>query len=87
MKMRRFAQILSLAAALALGASGCSFLFDFTECEADGDCQQFDHPAEGEFFVCSADNKCVIEPERQCRTDAHCPDGQTCQQDPGTCSE
>jgi hypothetical protein len=30
--------------------------------------------------MCSADDKCVLEPERQCRTDSHCGPSQSCEQ-------
>ena len=69
----------------ALGLASCSFIFDFTECSVDEDCRSFDNPQEAEFFVCSADNKCVLEPERRCREDAHCDGSQVCQQAEGTC--
>jgi hypothetical protein len=85
--IKRYAAAAVMAGALVAGAAGCSFIFDFTECEADADCQQFDSPEAGEFYVCSADDKCVLEPERECRTDAHCADGQTCDVASGVCGE
>lgn len=72
---------------LLVATPGCSFIFDFTECEANEDCRQFDEPDQEEFFVCSTDNKCVLEPERQCRVDDHCAEGQTCNASEGTCTQ
>jgi hypothetical protein len=74
-----------LVGAVFAGASGCSFIFDFTECEANADCESFDDPGAGEFFMCSPQEKCVVEPERQCRIDSHCDDPQTCKQ--GVCAD
>lgn len=84
-KKTRFAVIVLLAGVLLTASTGCSFIFDFTECEANADCEQFDSPDEGEFFVCSPDEKCVLEPERECRVDAHCGDGESCDEASGTC--
>lgn len=82
----RYALAAMLAGALVAGSAGCSYIFDFTECEANADCEQFDSPDEGEFFVCSPDEKCVLEPERECRVDAHCGEAESCDEASGTCS-
>lgn len=86
MRCAKYMTAVVLAAALLASASGCSFIFDFTECDAPADCRQFDDADQGEFYTCSADNKCVLEPQRECRADADCADGQFCESD-GTCAE
>jgi hypothetical protein len=75
----------TLLVSLAAGLSGCSFIFDFTECGADQDCHSFDDPGANEYFMCSAEDKCVLEPERECRTDDHCDASQSCEQ--GACAD
>lgn len=74
---------------LLLGAlaGGCSFIFDFQECETTQDCAGFDDAQAGEFFVCSNANKCVLEVERECREDADCPQasGLICAVEAGKC--
>ncbi len=86
MRKAGYIMALGLLVALLMGAAGCSFIFDFTECKTNADCQQFDNPAQGEFFMCSQDDKCVLEPERECRADTDCPSGQSCNADSGKCS-
>lgn len=69
-------------------AGGCSFIFDFNECESTADCVTFDEPDDGAFFVCSNAKKCVLEVERECREDAHCSSstaGPICQAESGKC--
>jgi hypothetical protein len=74
-----------IAAVVGL-ASGCSFIFDFDECESHADCVQFDKPLQGEFYACSNANKCVLDVERRCRVDSHCAQsGQVCEQETGRC--
>jgi len=74
---------------LSLGAlaSGCSFIFDFQECETTQECTAFDDAEAKEFFVCSNANKCVLEVERECRQDADCPEaaGLICAVESGKC--
>jgi hypothetical protein len=73
----RLASLVLLAGALtALG--GCSLRYDFTECEVDSDCLQIEQPAEGEFYVCDQ-NQCVVDDNRQCRTDSDCGADGNCQ--------
>lgn len=67
----------ALITALLCVAPGCSYIFDFAECESNEECERFDAPEDGEFFVCS-EEKCVLEPQRECREDTHCAAGQTC---------
>lgn len=67
-----------LVALSTVGAVGCSFVLDFEECEASEDCRRFEQPDEGEFLVCS-DEKCVVDPQRECRRDSHCDDDRQCQ--------
>lgn len=73
---------------LASVAGGCSFIFDFEECASTQDCVEFDNPEEGDFFVCSNSNKCVLEIERECRTSEDCAGadgGPVCEVDAGLC--
>jgi hypothetical protein len=85
MRLVNYIAALVLMVALLVSASGCSFILDFAECEVDRDCQTFDDPGAGEFFVCSSDEKCVLEPQRECREDAHCSGEASCED--GQCAE
>src|SRR5690554_686077 len=78
---------LLLLLSLAGLASGCSFIFDFQECDTTEECVAFDDAQAKEFFVCSNANKCVLEVERECREDADCTEasGTICAVDTGKC--
>lgn len=85
MQLVKYSAAMVLMAALLGGAPGCSFILDFAECEVDQDCRVFEDPGAGEFFVCSSDEKCVLEPQRECREDAHCSGEASC--DDGRCAQ
>ena len=75
-------RIISGGLVLALLASvwaSCTLRYDFTECEVDGDCRSIEEPNADKFYICS-DNRCVRDPEIDCRKNADCPlAGQTCE--------
>ena len=68
-----------LLAALAAGWSACTMRYDFTECQNDGDCRSFEEPAAGDFLRCGSDNQCVVASGIECREDAHCASGRSCE--------
>lgn len=85
MRLVKHSAALVLMGVLLVSTPGCSFILDFAECEVDQDCQTFDDPGAGELFVCSSEEKCVLDPQRECREDAHCGGEASC--DDGQCAE
>jgi branched-chain amino acid transport system substrate-binding protein len=80
MKLRHLV-VGSLVAAFGIAvAVSCSLRYDFTECNSDSDCYNFDDPENGTFYTCGADDTCqpVDDSDFECRNDEQCGTGRTC---------
>ena len=66
----------TMVVAVVATLAACTLRFDFTECKSDSDCRNLE--TADQFYMCEAE-QCVPNNDVACRVDAHCSNGQTCE--------